>query len=568
MRGHGSVYQVDASRHWRQRAEQRIGPGHLAHRPHEHLARVAGRARQLENAARLAHAPRRGSNIKLGVMAELKNLFEEQALKAAAAAKAKAEADERKLRAVLEEILETEERYGADLRQVHGEFLTPLREVLDGRAHIAIFSNIEQLLELHCGALNADLEPAREANVPLAKMGEAIAKAFITLLPFFKMYSVYCGAKAASSEALDEARADLRRVDEVLTAREERAGASSNMLFRPVQRMCVYPLLFQQAVKSASPGTPTHDLFKKALDTCSKVVNEVNENVRGQEAQLRTASIVLAEVTGGSSMRDLLEATRHIQMEAMVAMKAQSGLSMEWRVRRQYKWCDPPPPARREPRRRRRRRRPASPSPSRLRRYVFTDVLLICRPNRFGDQYHKKMILTLADCSISRSKGAGPPPKEAEPEVSMSFKPSMSLTSRQQAAAAAARGGGVSPGASSSKTSALKEIEEGLKEASARAASPVSVAGTNPAARKRWQTALQKAREQGLVKTKARRRPPARHRSPRPPPLPPVTAPTHDLRRSRRYRTPTRTPTSASPTSCPPAAAANPNPKREASWPC
>jgi hypothetical protein len=244
------------------------------------------------------------------------------------------------------------------------------------------------------------------------------------------------------------------------------------MLFRPVQRMCVYPLLFQQAVKSASPGTPTHDLFKKALDTCSKVVNEVNENVRGQEAQLRTASIVLAEVTGGSSMRDLLQATRHIQMEAMVGMKAQSGLSMEWRVRRQYKW------------------------------YVFTDVLLICRPNRFGDQYHKKMILTLADCSISRSKGAGPPPKEAEPEVSMSFKPSMSLTSRQQAAAAAARGGGVSPGASSSKTSALKEIEEGLKEASARAASPVSVAGTNPAARKRWQTALQKARDQGLVKTK------------------------------------------------------------------
>ena len=290
--------------------------------------------------------PRRGSNIKLGVMAELKNLFEEQALKAAAAAKAKAEADERKLRAVLEEILETEERYGADLRQVHGEFLTPLREVLEGRAHIAIFSNIEQLLELHCGALNADLEPAREANVPLAKMGEAIAKAFITLLPFFKMYSVYCGAKAASSEALDEARADSRRVDEVLTAREERAGASlQQMLFRPVQRMCVYPLLFQQVVKSASPGTPTHDLFKKALDTCSKVVNEVNENVRGQEAQLRTASIVLAEVTGGSSMRDLLEATRHIQMEAMVAMKAQSGLSMEWRVRRQYKWCDPPPPA-------------------------------------------------------------------------------------------------------------------------------------------------------------------------------------------------------------------------------
>ena len=150
-------------------------------------------------------------------------------------------------------------------------------------------------------------------------------------------------------------------------------------------------------------------------------------------------------------------------------------------------------------------------------------MLLICRPNRFGDQYHKKMILTLADCSISRSKGAGPPPKEAEPEVSMSFKPSMSLTSRQQAAAAAARGGGVSPGASSSKTSALKEIEEGLKEASARAASPVSVAGTNPAARKRWQTALQKAREQGLVKTKARR-PPAR--PPATAPTPPATAPT------------------------------------------
>ena len=94
----------------------------------------------------------------------------------------------------------------------------------------------------------------------------------------------------------------------MLTAREERAGASlQQMLFRPVQRMCVYPLLFQQVVKSASPGTPT-TTSSKALDVLEGR-QQVNENVRGQEAQLRTASIVLAEVTGGSSMRDLLEAT-------------------------------------------------------------------------------------------------------------------------------------------------------------------------------------------------------------------------------------------------------------------
>ena len=65
---------------------------------------------------------------------------------------------------MLEEILETEERYGADLRQVHGEFLTPLREVLEGRAHSAIFSNIEQLLELHCGALNFAAEAVGAAG--------------------------------------------------------------------------------------------------------------------------------------------------------------------------------------------------------------------------------------------------------------------------------------------------------------------------------------------------------------------------------------------------------------------
>ena len=58
---------------------------------------------------------------------------------------------------------------------------------------------------------------------------------------------------------------------------------------------------------------------------------------------------------------ELLAAARSLELEMMVDMKAASLWSLEWRVRRSFKW------------------------------YVFNDVLLVCRPNKLDEGFHKKL---------------------------------------------------------------------------------------------------------------------------------------------------------------------------------
>ena len=156
--------------------------------------------------------------------------------------------DGRQFHEVLLEILSTEARYIADLRFVVTEFLAPMRNLLPPRAHADVFSNLEQLAELHT-RLEDDLKPARLAEAD-EERGERIAQAFSTLSPFFKMYNTYAGNYANVPEALRVARA-VPGVEAFLEEADRLQGRQATLealLFRPVQRMCLYPLLFKQAL--------------------------------------------------------------------------------------------------------------------------------------------------------------------------------------------------------------------------------------------------------------------------------------------------------------------------------
>ena len=205
--------------------------------------------------------------------------------------------DREQMREVFDELLQTEATYLGDLEFVRVRYLTPMRELLPPSTHNAIFANLELLVQLHT-TLSADLHPACDDAAASAgaddddtARGHVIAAAFRKLAPFFKMYAVYSAQYAHVPEALEATRREVKGLDAFLKeaaskGRDEaaasapaaapapadaeapdgetssqpaaaaktslpaatREAALEQLLFRPVQRMCLYPLLFKQAL--------------------------------------------------------------------------------------------------------------------------------------------------------------------------------------------------------------------------------------------------------------------------------------------------------------------------------
>ena len=83
-----------------------------------------------------------------------------------------------------------------------------------------------------------------------------LASAFLEeTLPHFPCYSTYCANYAYVADALAQVMLLPAAAEAVRSAEARCVGASlAARLFRPVQRMCVYPLLFKEALKYAEEG--------------------------------------------------------------------------------------------------------------------------------------------------------------------------------------------------------------------------------------------------------------------------------------------------------------------------
>jgi len=269
------------------------------------------------------------------------------------------------LREVLDEILTTEANYLADLRYTTQKLMTPLVAELDAKVHSDLFANLGQIEMMHA-KLEGELEEARKKDAGVVLVGERLLKGFMRLLPFFKMYSTYCASYTDVAKALGAARA-------VKAARDLMGQAElplEALLFRPVQRMCVYPLLFKQALKYAEEGEQ-QEQFTTAFDKVQEIISQVNDDVRRQQEQARGAEILLSEVGGEAAA--LLTAARTLAMEVTLEMKASSGTSTfidpAWHMRSQYRW------------------------------YLFSDMIMVCVKNKLRNGYHKKMIIPLDEVS-------------------------------------------------------------------------------------------------------------------------------------------------------------------------
>lgn len=148
------------------------------------------------------------------------------------------------LRSKLDEITVTENNYAQDLRFVVDSFLTPMREMISMDQIRAVFSNTEQLLELHMG-IDAELQSS--AGTATAELLQQISASFEKRIPFFKMYAQYSSNYVTAASKLHLIRNTDEKVAEFLKEIETQYSTTLlALLIRPVQRICQYPLLFRE----------------------------------------------------------------------------------------------------------------------------------------------------------------------------------------------------------------------------------------------------------------------------------------------------------------------------------
>ena len=99
---------------------------------------------------------------------------------------------------------------------------------------------------------------------------------------FERCYARYSSTYTCVGDVLRRARQEDAAVDDFISGAERASGcALGALLFRPVQRMCVYPLLFQQVLNAAGAAdAETARLFRRGFEVTQQTVLAVNDEVR------------------------------------------------------------------------------------------------------------------------------------------------------------------------------------------------------------------------------------------------------------------------------------------------
>jgi len=294
---------------------------------------------------------------------------------------------------VLREFLLTESNFVADLMMVDYAFLSPLLVIMRADEHAALFGNLVEVLEMHqriVELLGQDI-----ASLPLEEMGLRTANAIMAILPaFVPRYSTYSAGYARVNEALATALKHTAVRDHISRHEALYSVNLTAILFRPVQRMCVYPLLFQQALKYTAHDSAIDEIFLIANEKVTAAVASVNQRVRGRsEEQARDAErLSNVEATNGFSVSELLLSHRRLIRECQADVKVTSGMSSPMGVlgglmRRTYTW------------------------------FIFNDAILICHPAWLGlrpDVLTPKVLVRLDDVQLISELHQTRPPSSAE----------------------------------------------------------------------------------------------------------------------------------------------------------
>ncbi|KAJ3389117.1 cytochrome c oxidase subunit 1 [Lobulomyces angularis] len=159
---------------------------------------------------------------------------------------------EQKRQTTILELIQTERDYVRDIKMVVEEFLKTLEDRL---SESPVISNI----------------------------GELFLKAADKFIP----YTIYCSHQAYSISKLQsftKNKSDFRLfLEESYKGQQTRGLDLGSYLIKPVQRLCKYPLLLKEILKSTEETATDYPDLKLALEKVQAIVNLVNESARQSE---------------------------------------------------------------------------------------------------------------------------------------------------------------------------------------------------------------------------------------------------------------------------------------------
>ncbi|KAI9484052.1 MAG: hypothetical protein EXX96DRAFT_560649 [Benjaminiella poitrasii] len=176
---------------------------------------------------------------------------------------------------VVLELLETERKYVQDM------------EILQNYMRELQIQKIVSPDTIHYlfGNLNALVDFQRRFLIQLEEMAEKspeeqrIGLLFIQLEKPFAVYEPYCANYYSAQDLVVQETPRLQKLADILNPTYQ----LPSMLIKPIQRICKYPLLLQELVKSTDKNWPYYQETLQSVDAIKRVTEKVNETQRQHE---------------------------------------------------------------------------------------------------------------------------------------------------------------------------------------------------------------------------------------------------------------------------------------------
>lgn len=204
---------------------------------------------------------------------------------------------------VAQELLESERRYVHDLETLQAYVaLVISANVLPTDTVYLIFGNLDPLVDMQRRFLLR-----LEENALKPADSQQLGYIFHSMEDEFSLYEQFCANYARALQIISDESKALQRLSSLPSAQNaylEPTYELPTYLIKPVQRICKYPLLLEQLLKTTSADAPQQDELQQALHTIRRITDKVNEKRRLQEnAQLVTELEQRVEDWKGHSLK-------------------------------------------------------------------------------------------------------------------------------------------------------------------------------------------------------------------------------------------------------------------------
>ena len=219
----------------------------------------------------------------------------------------KEQSKEDKLKPICEELVQTERTYVKEIDAIVTVFLQPLRtraqetdsSILTESEVNSIFGNIAEILQVNTALLEKFDQCSQQPESSTSEeRAIQLCKAFLDYASHLKMYAAYAIQYDTAASRLKRLESERFRFGEFLNAASAMNGVTmsqplSSFLIKPIQRICKYPLFFNQMLKVVEDDKDSalSDILKMAYDAAEEVASKINSEKLRVEQNFRAIEV-------------------------------------------------------------------------------------------------------------------------------------------------------------------------------------------------------------------------------------------------------------------------------------